>query len=268
MLKINCELPKCMLEDNNELNEYDFVLFHLYIKDAEYREFFRNQRNRLTILDNSAYEFFIKGEALDLEEYKRVIDELQPDYYILPDVLMKLNETKHNTFEFLSKYKPTNTKSKPIGVLQGNSTEDFLNCMDFYKGQGIDAIAIPFHNSFFVDMSNNEKVESNFKKELGKITLDMRYAIGRVTWIRNWEERLKEFNHIHILGSHCPFEKVYYRDFQTMDTGYPVKCGIAGYELFEEPKKPNVIIDDFMNTDLLEKTKSLIRGNIQKFTWI
>ena len=37
MLKINCELPKCMLEDNNELNEYDFVLFHLYIKDAEYR---------------------------------------------------------------------------------------------------------------------------------------------------------------------------------------------------------------------------------------
>ena len=27
-----------------------------------------------------------------------------------------------------------------------------------------------------------------------------------------------------------------------MDTGYPVKCAIEGYELFKEPYKPNIII--------------------------
>ena len=29
MIQINSELPNCMLDLNNQLNEYDFVLFHL-----------------------------------------------------------------------------------------------------------------------------------------------------------------------------------------------------------------------------------------------
>lgn len=50
-----------------------------------------------------------------------------------------------------------------------------------------------------------------------------------------------------------------------MDTGYPVKCGIAGERLFEEKEKPNIIIDDFMSTDLSPITKNLIIDNVEKF---
>ena len=62
-----------MLDNNNELNEYDFVLFDLYKTNQKYREYFLNQRKehpeRLMIFDNSAYEFFVKGESLDVGEF-------------------------------------------------------------------------------------------------------------------------------------------------------------------------------------------------------
>ena len=58
MIKINSEIPLCMLDNNNELNEYDFVLFDLYKTNQKYREYFLNQRKeypeRLMIFDNSA----------------------------------------------------------------------------------------------------------------------------------------------------------------------------------------------------------------------
>ena len=96
-MKINSELPLCMLPFNNELNEYDFVLFHLYKTNQKYKNYYLEQRrlypDRLMIFDNSAYEFYVKGEQLNLEEYFKAIMELKPDMYILPDVLMDSQKT-------------------------------------------------------------------------------------------------------------------------------------------------------------------------------
>ena len=50
-----------------------------------------------------------------------------------------------------------------------------------------------------------------------------------------------------------------------MDTGYPVKCAIEGYELFKEPYKPNIIIDEFLNKELRFDCKQLICNNVTKF---
>ena len=50
-----------------------------------------------------------------------------------------------------------------------------------------------------------------------------------------------------------------------MDTGYPVKCGYVGYELFKEPHKPNIIIDEFLDKILPEDTTELIAKNVIKF---
>jgi hypothetical protein len=50
-----------------------------------------------------------------------------------------------------------------------------------------------------------------------------------------------------------------------MDTGYPVKCALEGYELGKEPHKPNVIIDEFLDKELDKGTKQLIRENVLKF---
>jgi len=78
---------------------------------------------------------------------------------------------------------------------------------------------------------------------------------------------LNEFKHVHLLGSHHPYEKCFYKDdiIQTMDTGYPVKCGYEGYYLFEEPKKPTCIIDDFLGDLMPENKKETIAWNIERF---
>ena len=106
MIKINSEIPLCLLNENNRLNEYDFVLFHLYKTNEKYREYFLNQRkenpDRLMIFDNSAYEFFIKNETLDMGEFYKAIIELNPDYYILPDTLMNMAKTIIDTKSFLN----------------------------------------------------------------------------------------------------------------------------------------------------------------------
>ena len=274
MIKINSELPICMLDRNNELNEFDFILYHLYISNEEYREFCKYQRSfypeRLMILDNSAYEFFVRGETLDMDDFVRVINELKPDFYILPDTLMNMDKTLKDTKEFLNKYKIR--CSRPMAVLQGNTMNELIACMFLYKDLKIKNIAIPFHNSFYKDpypplWSYIRLVD---KYNTSDLTEDMKYAAGRIRFIEYIKMRYlhEDFDHIHILGSHCPAEKLYYKDIiqiKTMDTGYPVKCAIEGYELFKEPKKPEIIIDDFMNDELKFDCKQLIRDNVTKF---
>ena len=89
--------------------------------------------------------------------------------------------------------------------------------------------------------------------------------MGRVQFMRDNEDLLKRFNHVHLLGSHQPFEKKYYKQWQTMDTGYPVKCAILGVELGKDFEKPNIIIDDFLDKDLDDQTKLLIESNVLTF---
>ena len=105
MIKTNSELPITLLNKYNEkLNDFDFVLFHLYISEPEYKQYFDDLRKRhperRMIFDNSAYEFFVKGEKLDLDKYEKMIIELNPDYYILPDTLMDKEKTMMDIIKF------------------------------------------------------------------------------------------------------------------------------------------------------------------------
>ena len=55
---INSELPLCLLDKNEEINEFDFVLFHLCESNELYERHFMYNRylypKRPMILDNSA----------------------------------------------------------------------------------------------------------------------------------------------------------------------------------------------------------------------
>lgn len=276
-MKINCELPNQMLSMNIDLNEYDFVLLHLFQSDPIYKEYYKGlrstHRSRLMIFDNSAYEFFVRGIELDIEAFKKAILELQPDLFLLPDVLMDRNKTIEKTQQFLDVW-DENDASRPMAVLQGNSPEELIECANIYKGLNITHIAIPFHNSFLKEYSKNynsvynNHLRNDWRLRLGKIDVDDEYALGRILFIYNYRDVLSQFKHVHLLGSHRPFEKFYEQDFdfiKTMDTGYPVKCGIVGYELGKEPQKPDVIIDDFLNKDISIHTQKLISNNIGIF---
>lgn len=274
-MKINCELPNDMLSVNAYLNEYDFVLFHLYSTDKTYREYYQGMRryrpNRLMILDNSAYEFFIKGDVLDEHGYLTAIKELKPDIFLLPDVLMNKWETILGSQKFILKWKSQakDCPSQPMAVLQGNSPEELIECAKEYKEMGIERIAIPFHNSFFTTYSDGEDhLRNDWRLHTGSISEDDEYALGRVVFLRNYQHVLKKFQHVHLLGSHNPLEKRFEKEFRfvkTMDTGYPVKCAIAGHRLGEETSKPNIIIDDFLNKQLSDETRHLITENVELF---
>lgn len=281
-ININSELPLTMLSRNLELNEYDFVLFHLYKEWPEYRAYYKQLREthpeRTMIFDNSAYEFFVKGEKLELEEYANAVIDLCPDYYILPDKLMDKTETLMMTYGFLS-YHETNIirafantgkiTPKPLAVAQGNSAKDLFDCLLKYHDEKIRNVALPFHNSFFKD-EYNEAYANRIRLEFGSLNDDRKYMLGRHWFIASAKMLLQTFEYVHLLGSHCPFEKRLYEEagfdfINSIDTGYPVKCAIAGYEMFKEPEKPNIIIDDFMDKELTDEQKALIDININKF---
>ena len=272
-IKTNCELPLCLLNENEKLNDYDFVLFHLFESNEKYRNHFLYNRqfhpNRIMILDNSAYEYYVKGEVLDIDKFIDCIIQLEPDYYILPDTLMNLKKTLSDTIKFMFKMAGRGLiKSKPLAVVQGTTIEEMLECMDTYKTWGIENIALPFHNTFFKHLGGiaQDDIQNEFMSTYGgAVTEDILYAMGRVQFVRWYEHILKSFNYVHILGSHCPLEKVFYRDFNSMDTGYPVKCGVKGISLGSESSKPDVIIDEFLNVDLDEDIKRMISLNVEIF---
>lgn len=324
-ISTNCELPLCMLKEwNTTLNDMDFVLYHLYLhhkdtygkyflaerkKEIKMREnkanFGRaNGRYRIMILDNSAYEFYVKGESIDFDAYMKCVQELKPDYFILPDTLMNKNKTLEDTKAFLNidyvnEIKELREKYnvQPMGVLQGNSIQEMLDCIQEYSDLGIQAIAIPFHNSFFADeLGQTKNIDwPDFEKNnlaLPKITqkvelindgengeprehlverLDNNYARGRIHFIHRYRHLLKmAFKYIHLLGSHNPLEIRYYKDLKlidSFDTGYPVKLAIEKPKtiLGTEKSKPDIIIDEFFDKKLKEEQIKSIIKNIEVF---
>lgn len=296
MIKTNSELPITLLKKLNEkLNDFDLVLFHLYISEPKYKKYFdkmrENHPDRRMILDNSAYEFFIKGEELDLDKYEEAIKDLNPDYYILPDVLMDKDKTIENILKFRSTHQSSVENyfkeieepcPQPIAVVQGNTVSDFNYCLTLLLQLGYTNIALPFHNSFFktdisISPTPDRVCDIFLNNGYDMNNDDVRYAYGRCEWLKwNGPRYLflngkPKFTMLHFLGSHCPIEKVYYNEFfngidnVSMDTGYPVKCAIEGIKLGEETSKPNTIIDDFMHNSFSKKQEKLIEDNINTF---
>ena len=294
MIKTNSELPITLLNGWNEkLNDYDFVLFHLYISESEYKKYFNEMREahpeRMMIFDNSAYEFFVKGEELDLDKYAEAIIELNPDYYILPDVLMDKEKTVTNILKFKTKQqryiesefeKIGESAPQPIAVVQGNTIEEFNTCLFLLFNMGYTNIALPFHNSFFkeeIDECDGDIAYEFATAGYNICTEDVRYAMGRCMWMKYWGMKIlspngtPRYTMLHFLGSHCPAEKKYLKtlfsdnDKVSMDTGYPVKLAINYEVLGEEKKKPNIIIDDFMHDKFDNREQKFIADNVNIF---
>lgn len=271
-MSLSCELPHHMMGYNGEFNDFDFVLYHLYEKHKWYRDYYRDMRKnspkRLMIFDNSAYEFYVKGETLDLNKFHKAINKLKPDFYILPDVLMDRKKTMELAKEFLDRYSK-DTVGVPMGVIQGNTCEELLESAKDMIKLGVTSIAIPFHNRFFHDLDVPEYIRIYFAPRVfGELNEDQRYAAGRVYWVRTWlGEVIKDLDYIHMLGTHSWVEKAFYNDMKidSMDTSYPIKCAMCGYELGKEPHKPDIIIDDILEDPITTETKDLIIKNMEIF---
>lgn len=282
-MKICCEIPKCLHDEEDIINDYDFVLFHQYITDPEYRDNYLSKRaskpSRMMILDNSAYEFFINGESFSDERYVEVINELKPDYYIVPDTLMNTTKTLSSFFLWLHKYIPNITpQSKPFFTPQGKTLSNFRECMsvmsEMLDEKDIEGnMCIPFHNDFYIDyFDQNFRYRDNdefIKEYYGdiEITKDLMYSIARAHMMKTCIVPNHPTYKFHMLGSHHPREGRVYRDIDNIvsfDTSYPVKLAVEGVVYGTEKKKPDIIIDDFYNAHFSQEQREMIVDNIMK----
>ena len=265
-MKISHEVPICLLDRSKEFNDYDYLLNHLLDIHPKYKEWYLLNKDRYSILDNSAYEFFVRGEEFNEESFVNNIKELLPNEYMIPDVLMDKDET-------IKWFKLWNQKYKylpglKIAVVQGSTFTEWLECyMFYYENQDkFDKIGISFHYKFL--------------REIGQLTSknneDFHYANGRALLI-DWlvENNLLMNKPYHLLGSQVGAVEFWwyrcknYKFIETIDTATPIKFGIVGMgsESFLD-KKPNIILDDFVDKQLEPYKEELILRNIKKFKHI
>jgi len=260
------ESPICLLKKSLQYNDYDFILFHLLKKYPKYRNFYLNSK-KFKILDNSAYEFFVKKEEFKEEEFIETIKEINPNVYIVPDTLMDSTNTIFKFENWIKKY--PYISNKKMVVIQGKTFEDWLECyMYFYKKQEyFDYVGISFHYDFLKTIGKAFSIP-DIPNTLEK---DFQYALGRkflIKFLINYDLIMKGKPY-HLLGSHIGHhEFMWYKEtsfIKTIDTGLPIKYGIKEIKCDKIQEKPDIILDDFINKKLSKNQIKTIEHNINIF---
>jgi hypothetical protein len=255
MIRISHESPLSLLEQSRNYNDYDYALVHLFEEVEEYYLFFRESllRGREVVLDNSIFEL---GEAFDSDKFAYWIKQLKPTTYIVPDVLENCQATILKLHDWIEKYE--NLPGLKMGVLQGKTYEEFVNCHREID-RCCDRIAISFDYSYYNESIGSEDELFNWMK--GRQTLIDRLVEDKVI---NFEKKY------HLLGCSLPQEFNYYSKYpfiHSLDTSNPIVHGIkkVTYKPFGLKGKERVKLVDLIHSNLDEDQLSAIEFNIRKF---
>lgn len=262
MIKIAHEAPISILDQVDKITDYSYALVHLFETHPEYYKHFHAARHiydRDVLLDNSIFEF---GTAFDPKRYVHWIKELQPNYYVLPDVLEDGYATISNFTKFASEY--NDLPGMKIGTVQGKTYAELVDCYKFMS-ENADMIAISFDLSYYqITATGNNKLQ--------------RQMNGRVKLIRDlieeraWNDRKPH----HLLG--CSLAKEFaiyakdeykYRGIYSADTSNPVVAGIKGLKYngtFGLETKPSQKLIEFIDHEVSTDELDLIKYNISKFS--
>ena len=257
-MKISHESPLCMLEKSREYNDYDYALVHLFEENKEYYNFFKEslKQGRNVILDNSIFEL---GTAFDSDRYAYWIKELRPTEYIIPDVLEDTLGTMDNALDFKEKY--SDLPGRSIGVVQGKSYEDLVNCYQYLdKVIDVDKIAISFDYSYYLELCPHPNKW-------------MAYAMGRVQTLSRLSEDgiINEAKPHHLLGCALPIEFLFYREgfdwIESLDTSNPVVHALRDitYEYGGLVSKQSVKLVDLLHTVPDDEQIAYMDWNIELF---
>lgn len=262
-IKVSHESPLCLLEESLTYNCYDYCLVHLLEKYPQYKTFFQRARllNREILLDNSIFEL---GHAFDWKKFANSVEEIQPTYYIVPDVLEDSVTTRQNWTSFLNEYQ--NLPGLKIGVVQGKNWQELLDCYNFMQEQA-DYIAISFDYSYYLvtgeGKTNLEKFCSGRKRFISQL-------IDRGVWNPD--------KPVHLLGNSLPQEIAFYRvnnihQIRSVDTSNPIMAGIKGLKYSGDlglQVKPDGKLADHMTVDITPDQAELINYNVnayKKIAW-
>jgi len=240
-MKISHESPLCLLDRSRSYNDYDYALVHLFETEPTYLQFFKDSlaQGRTVLLDNSIFEL---GTAFDTDKFAHWIKELQPTEYIIPDVLEDTIGTMDNALDWKEKY--SDLPGKTIGVVQGKSYADLVQCYDYLDNIiGVDKIAISFDYSYYLEVCPHPN------KWMG-------YALGRVqTLTRLLNDGVINIKKPHhLLGCALPIEFMFYREgfewLESLDTSSPIVHALLdfGYEPGGLVSKKSIKLIELLNT--------------------
>jgi len=240
-MKISHESPLCLLDESRSYNDYDYALVHLFETEPTYLQFFKDSlaQGRTVLLDNSIFEL---GTAFDPEKFAYWIKELKPTEYIIPDVLEDALGTMDNALDWKEKY--SDLPGKTIGVVQGKSYEELVQCYDYLDNViGVDKLAISFDYSYYLEVCPHPN------KWMG-------YALGRAqTLIRLLNDGvINTKKPHHLLGCALPIEFLFYRKefkwLESLDTSNPIVHALLGigYEPGGLDSKKSIKLIELLNT--------------------
>jgi len=150
-MKVSHESPISLLEISHLYNDFDYALVHLFEKLPEYKNYFKQAKNnnREVLLDNSIFEL---GKAFDADKYIKEILWLQPNMFIVPDVLEESRDTIESYKKWRLEGKLDHIKQtfpcRTIGAVQGKTWQELISCYKFMS-ENADMIAISFDFSYY-----------------------------------------------------------------------------------------------------------------------
>ena len=254
---ISHEVPKVLFNDSLEFNDYDYALVHMFDKDPEYLQFYKDcvAKGRHVLLDNSIFEL---GEAYDNESFAKWVEDLKPTEYIVPDALEDMEKTISQMDAWNRTYR--NLPGKKIGVVQGKTPEEIVNCYVYLdKDAECDKIAFSFDYSLYSELAPHKNKYFS-------------WMVGRSSMLYNMLEAgiINTNKPHHLLGCGLPQEFALYKGMdwiESIDTSNPIVHGIKGikYDHYGLSSKESIKLVDLMDTKLDKQQLYDINHNISYF---
>ena len=263
-LLVSHESPIQLFEESLTYNDYQYCLVHLMEESDEYRDWFLTVNKRFgadVLLDNSIFEL---GEAFDPDKYAYWLTELNPNYYIVPDVLEDASETMNKWTEWELSTMPGHNKSLRIGVVQGKDWNDLTECYQFMSSEA-DYIAISFDYSYYQYTGTGPNKLERWCSGRQRFIQDL---IDKGYW--NWSKPH------HLLGCSLAKEFKYYADnritnIRSCDTSNPIVAALKGLRYNGDlglQEKPSTMLCDLINANVDEDTLELAQYNTTMFKHI
>ena len=233
----------------------------------EYKEWFLEKYrakvpNGEILLDNSIFEL---KEAFDSEKYAVWCEKIQPNYYIVPDVLENGPATISNFQGFVANY--GNLPGARIGAVQGMTWTEVVECYRFMK-RNADYIAISFDFSMY-QITGNSISWADSDPKLKRQATGRQNLVKRLIDEGEWEWDKPH----HLLGASLASEFKWYVDnniynIRSLDTSNPVVAGLLGHTYngdFGLSIKPKTLLADLIKAQPDEDGVERIMYNTSQF---
>jgi len=263
---VSHESPISILERSKTYNDYDYALVHLFETQPEYYNFFKCSlaAGREVLLDNSIFEL---GESFDPKKYIKYITELNPTFYIVPDVLEDAQGTMSSWNKFFLNYGSDLKGRTTIGVVQGNTYQELVDCYKFMSDNA-DYIAISFDYKWYETVTTTNR--SGREGTLDRWAAGRQHLISRLVEDRVWNARKPH----HLLGAALAREFATYApiaselNIRSLDTSNPVVAGLLGHRYMANQglnHKPSMMLADMIDVDVDEDQLDDIIFNTKQF---